>query len=585
VKRCVHRDSKNRPSAAELHRVLTDRRLVEEYPPFENLHLHDSMDDDGKVEQHDKVFLSPDAPRNPPPAFTSRPLTRETQLSLNMVTSSLPPNYTSRPQTLNHNTAPFVSGTVKNFMEVKPKAAECKFDVHCKNPKCAFAHPRGTLKNPLKSADPPRSASASKESKEIQPVWTAKSCPNKLTCCKFSDDGQTLACCSADGVKFFLKRTALNLSDSIIFDVLQDLKPFNVASESVITSVCFGPGGDLFCVDGKSHSVKLCRSTSSLFVDYKWDTMEFVGHTKTINAVSVFSNGAFLASCSNDRTVRIWDTANCRELCRIMHESEVTSVDVWRHPSSTVADGFTKISIAIGGRNGSFLLLNDNVVWTFETGGKAISCIRFSKDGLLACGDIDGKVYFLDKILEAKDIQHLNNVHVDNLEAKKCTACKKHVLRTAWEHACRHHGIWGHGVYDEDANLWRCCNKFGRDAAGCREGKHVSASSAHFTRSFQAHNARARVTGLGFDSSGRCVISAGFDGDIKLLRTEGEQLLGQHHGNPVHSLDVCQGLVVSAGQANGAHILQVWNGNLQKKSRRVHNGRETGEIHMSSATG
>jgi len=149
VKRCVQRDSKHRPSAAELHRVLTDRRLVEEYPPFENLHLHDSMDDDGKVEQHDKVFLSPDAPQNPPPAFTSRPLTLETQLSLHMVTSSLPPNYTSRPQTLNHNTAPFVSGTVKKFMEVKPKAAECKFDVHCKNPKCAFAHPRGTLKDPL----------------------------------------------------------------------------------------------------------------------------------------------------------------------------------------------------------------------------------------------------------------------------------------------------------------------------------------------------------------------------------------------------------------------------------------------------
>lgn len=49
-------------------------------------------------------------------------------------------------------------------------------------------------------------------------------------------------------------------------------------------------------------------------------------HEKFINKVSFSPDGKYLATASNDKTARVWNTASGREIARIPHEAGVNDV-------------------------------------------------------------------------------------------------------------------------------------------------------------------------------------------------------------------------------------------------------------------
>ena len=111
------------------------------------------------------------------------------------------------------------------------------------------------------------------------------------------------------------------------------------------------------------------------------------GHSEVVNCCVFSPDGLKVASCSEDKTIKLWDVAGGTELCTLGGHSGAVS-QVKFHLATT-------LQIASCGKD-RLLMLHDSKgeLRSAFVGMAPLSCFSLSRDCIVA-GDEKGRVYFL----------------------------------------------------------------------------------------------------------------------------------------------------------------------------------------------
>jgi hypothetical protein len=158
----------------------------------------------------------------------------------------------------------------------------------------------------------------------------------------------------------------------------------------------------------------------------KW--LRLTGHTDLIRCVACSADGKQLASCGNDRTVRIWDTATGREMLtlrghagwvnavvfhadgrQLILASENGNVKVWDVADGrelrNLTHGFGDVTLSPDGQLFSVMQGEELSIHEMETGQKAVAipgrlshgkAVAFSPDGSRVADPLSGCLWIWD---------------------------------------------------------------------------------------------------------------------------------------------------------------------------------------------
>jgi len=130
---------------------------------------------------------------------------------------------------------------------------------------------------------------------------TLKGHTNAVQSLDFDHTGNVLVSCSAD--------LTIKLWDFQTYDCMKTLH----GHDHNISCVIFLPSGDQFASASRDKTIKIWETTTG----YCQKTL--VGHDEWVRAIACTDDGTRLASCSHDKTVRIWDIAK-GECVQVMRE-------------------------------------------------------------------------------------------------------------------------------------------------------------------------------------------------------------------------------------------------------------------------
>lgn len=195
-----------------------------------------------------------------------------------------------------------------------------------------------------------------------------------------SPDGEMLACGADDG-----RLTIWKLGDNEQCHAVWENE-----SDEGFGGLSFSPSGKLAFSERGADKVYIWN-----FEDISAELVQLKGHIYDVNTVAFSPNGQYIASGSDDSTVRIWDVEQRRSIQTLTgHTGGVRSVAF--SPDGT--------KVASGSRDATVR------VWKVESGESAkafeghedwVNCVAFSGDGTrVASGSDDGTIRLWDATLE-----------------------------------------------------------------------------------------------------------------------------------------------------------------------------------------
>ncbi|KAF3183917.1 hypothetical protein TWF788_005390 [Orbilia oligospora] len=149
---------------------------------------------------------------------------------------------------------------------------------------------------------------------------------------------------------------------------------------ATIKDLVFSPHGVL--VSTSSQNIKMWNTETGELI------RSLNGHTDTVNAIAFALNSSgILASGSDDRTVRLWDTDGTLRRTLEGHAGKIGFV------------AFYDCILASGSREGEIRLWDADgvLLHMLENPTSGLTALAFSSDGLLVSGYVDGSVELRDK--------------------------------------------------------------------------------------------------------------------------------------------------------------------------------------------
>jgi WD40 repeat protein len=198
------------------------------------------------------------------------------------------------------------------------------------------------------SGDQVRSANLVGHQHQLHSLWgqmvvnfsTFASYSGAVKSVAFSPDGRRLA-------------SAVNNGTTNVWDAATGKKLLAVPGASALA---FDPEGKRLAVvdEEESHAVNIWDTTTGKDLLFNFQQLlTLSGHSDSIKGVAFSPDGKYLATGSEDKTARIWETFGGRELLTLGHSDEVTSVAFspdGKRLATAAKDGNLRIWDATNGR-------------------------------------------------------------------------------------------------------------------------------------------------------------------------------------------------------------------------------------------
>jgi serine/threonine-protein kinase len=177
-----------------------------------------------------------------------------------------------------------------------------------------------------------------------------------------------------------------------IYEINGSLVTILEGHQDIISSVIFSPDGKqlVSCSDDKTIKI------------WDWETRQLIssleGHTHWVNAIAFHPNGKFIVSASSDKTVRLWSVEGMLIRTFEGHTGEVSSV-AFNHSGEIIASGSRDGTIHLWNLDGDLLSK------PLQAHKPYVKTVAFSPDGkILASGGSDNLLKMWNNLSEQKTL-------------------------------------------------------------------------------------------------------------------------------------------------------------------------------------